>query len=159
METIKSNEFVILRLPPNEENVGFIFQTFGITQYVFFDDRFPTEQLKDLHPDKFNKELYDKFREKCLEIEKKEISFTINEFIILAKTIDFVAKCFIGDPNKKLDQVITEDFKDEADFDYNISRQLYLEKATRFFEGFRKNCVNKKLLKKIVKELDWETDI
>lgn len=159
METIKSNEFIILRLPPTEENVGFIFQTFGITQYVFYDDRFPTKQLKDIHPDKFDKLLYSKFREKCLEIEKKEISFTINEFIILAKTIDFVSKCFIGEPNMKLEQVMIEDFKDQVDFDYDFYRKFYLNKATRFFEGFREHCDNKKLLLKIATELDWKIDI
>lgn len=153
------NEFIILRLPPNGENISFIFLTFGITQYVFYDDRFPTKQLKDITPDKFDKARYSKFREKCLDIEKKEISFTINEFIVLAKTIDFVSKCFIGEPNKKLEQVMTHDFKGKTDFDYNFNRKFYLNKATAFFEGFRKNCEHKQLLKKIATELDWKTDI
>ena len=159
METMKSNEFIILRLPSTEENIGFIFQTFGITQYVFYDDRFATKQFKDIHPDKFDQETYGEFREKCLEIKKKEISFTVNEFILLAKTIDFVSKCFIGEPNEKFEQVITEDFKDQVDFDYNFYRKFYLNKATKFFEGFRAHCDNKKLLQKIATELDWKTDI
>jgi hypothetical protein len=35
---------------------------------------------------------------------------------------------------------MTEDFKNETDFDYNLYRKFYLNKATRFFEGFRENC-------------------
>lgn len=159
MKGVKSSDFIILRLPPNEENIGFIFQTFGLTQYVFFDNRFPTNKLKDIHSDKFDKESFEKFREKCLEIEKKEVSFTLNEFILLAKTIDFVAKCYIGDPNNKLKKVLSEDFKDNDDFDYDFIRKLYLNKATMFFEGFRENCTDKKLLQIISRELDWKIDI
>jgi hypothetical protein len=159
MISIKSSEFILLRLPPKDEYIKFIFQTFGVTQYVFYDGRFPTNQLKDIHPKKFDKAYYDKFREKCLEIENKEITFTINEFMFLAKMIDFVSKCYIGEPNNKLEQIITEDFKAEPDCDYNSYRKFYLDIATRFFEDFRKRCDNKKILQKISSELDWQTDI
>jgi hypothetical protein len=159
MESISSNEFIILRLPPLNETIGFIFQTFGITQYIFYDDRFATKQIIELHSDKFDVEYYIQFREKCIEIEKKEVSFTINEFIFLARTIDFVSKCFIGEPNKLLEKVLNEDFKDEHDFDYNIYREFYLNTATKFFDGFKEKCSNRKLLEKISKELDWKIDI
>ncbi len=159
MDTIKSDEFVILRLPPVNENKTFIFLTFSVTQYIFYDDRFYTKQLKDIHPDKFNKDNYNQFREKCLEIERKEISFTINEYFFLAKVIDFVSKCFIGDPNIKLKQVMTEDFRSMNDFNYNSTKDLYLAISTKFFNGFKDNCKNNKLLSKLEKELDWGTDI
>jgi hypothetical protein len=156
---MKSNEFIILRLPSNSENIIFIYQIFSITQYVFYDDRFPTKQLKEEHPNKFNKEYYDLFREKCLEVNNREIEFTVNEFIFLSKLIDFVSKCFIGEPNTKLAEVINDDFKDENEFDYNKSREMYLHTATKFFEGFRRNCKNEILLKKISDELNWKIDI
>lgn len=159
MNAIKSNEFIILRLPSIEKNIVFINITFGITEYIFKDDRFLTKYLKDKYPDKFDKKVYDLFREKCLKIENNDISFTIDEFILFAKLVDFVSKCFIGEPNKKLEQVITEDFINEIDFNYNVYRDIYLRTSSSFFEEFRKTCVNKKLLKKIEIVLDWKIEI
>lgn len=159
METIKSNEFIILRLPSNGTNTPFIYQTFGITQYIFYDDRFPTKQIKDDYPDKFDKEYYNSFREKCLEVNDREVSLTVNEFVFLAKIIDFVSKCFIGEPNTKLKQVINDDFKDEKDFNYDLYREFYLQTATKFFDSFKKSCTNPQILQKISKELGWKIDI
>ncbi|MFZ4796574.1 MAG: hypothetical protein ACOYMA_03715 [Bacteroidia bacterium] len=159
MKTIKTNEFIILRLPPIDENIMFITQTFGITQYIFYDDRFKTKQIIEQFPEKFNKEYYNQFREKCLEVENKEVSFTINEYFFLAKIIDFVSKCYIGEPNLKLKAVITEDFQDYEGFDYNTIRELYLDTSTKFFNGFKETCSNNDLLAKFDKELSWDIDI
>lgn len=159
MKTIKSNEFIILRLPPVDENSTFVYQTFGVMQYVFYDDRFLTEQLKDIYPEKFNKSYYDDFREKCLLINNEEVSFNINEYIYLAKIIDFVSKSFIGDPFTKLKGIMNDDFKDDEDFDIELIKDWYLKTATKFFNGFKESCSNKKLLAKIDQELNWGTDL
>jgi hypothetical protein len=157
---IKSNEFIILRLPPDEENIAFIYQTFGITQYIFFDDRFRTSHLIKENRKEMNIEFYNNFREKCLKIKEIEIAFTINEFIFLVKTIDFVAKCFIGEPKDKLEKILTADFESE-DFDYDFKKieEWYLAKSENLFQGFRDSCKNEKLLKQVSDELNWEIEI
>ena len=160
---IKSNEFIILRLPPDEENKAFIYQTFGITQYIFFDDRFRTSQLIIENPKEMNVEYYNKFREKCLKIKETEVIFTVNEFIFLAKTVDFVSKCFIGEPREKLKSIMTSDFEEEnfsnEVFDFENYEKMYLTKATSLLQGFRDNCKNEKLLKHVSDELDWGIEI
>jgi hypothetical protein len=155
---IKSNEFIILRLPSSEENISFIYQTFGITQYVFFDERFKSSQLINEKPEEINVEYYHEFREKCFLIKQEEVTFNINEFIFLAKTVDFVAKCFIGEPHSKLKQVIDSDFKDEQ-IEFEFIKDWYLKKSSSMFKGFRESCTNEKLLKQLSNELDWKIEI
>jgi len=155
---IKSNEFIILRLPPDEENIAFIYQTFGITQYIFFDDRFRTSQLIIENPKEMNVEFYNNFREKCLKIKETEVIFTVNEFIFLAKTVDFVSKCFVGEPKDKLESILTSDFENE-DFDFKKFEKMYLTKSTNLFQRFRDSCKNEKLLKQVSDELNWGIEI
>jgi len=157
---IKSNEFIILRLPPDEENISFIYQTFAITQYIFFDDRFRTSQLIIENPKEMNVEYYNKFREKCLKIKETEVIFTVNEFIFLAKTVDFVSKCFVGEPKDKLESILTSDFENEDSFNENFDfKKMYLTKSTNLFQGFRDSCKNEKLLKQVSDELNWGIEI
>ncbi len=155
---IKSNEFIILRLPPDEENITFIHQTFLITEYVFFDERFRSSQFIMENPEEVKTEYYYKFREKCFKIEEAEVAFTINEFIFLAKTVDFVAKCLIGEPKDKLEKILTSDFENK-DFDFEGNNKWYLIKSTRLIQDFRESCKNEKLLKQLSEELNWEMDI
>jgi hypothetical protein len=70
----KTDEFIILRLPPNEHYISFIDQTFEITQYIFFDDRLPTVQIIKEYPEEVNFDYYQKFRVKCMKIEETEIT-------------------------------------------------------------------------------------
>ncbi len=154
---IKSSEFIILQLPPTSDNNAFIYQTFGITQYVFYDERFPTSTLKNNELDKFDKKYYDQFREKCLKIKNVEVSFTIDEFIFLSKTIDFVSKCFIGKPKEKLHSIFNEDFAGE--YDFNMINDWYLMMSAKFFKEFRASCKNKEIRDRISKELKWDINI
>ena len=149
---------MILTLPSSKENISFIYQTFGVTQYVFFDERFKSSQLINEKPEEINIEYYHEFREKCFLIKDKEVSFNINEFIYLAKTVDFVAKCFIGEPQSKLKQVIDSDLENEQ-VDFEFIKDWYLKKSTSMFDGFRKSCTNEKLLKKLSDELNWQIEI
>ncbi len=151
---IKSNKFIILRLPSDEENISFIYQTFGITHYIFFDDRFRSSLLINEN----EIEYYQQFREKCLKIKDTQVAFTINEFLFLAKTVDFVAKCLIGEPKDKLEKILTSDFEDE-DYDFHQNKKWYLRKSTNLIQGFRDSCKNEKLLKQLSEELDWKIDV
>lgn len=160
MKAISSNDNVILRLPASADNIHFVFLTFGIMQYCFYDDRFLTQQVKDDHPEKFDENRYLEFREKCLRInDNVEICLTVNEFIFFAKIVDFVSKCFIGDPNSKLKEITNIDFKDSLKFDYESERAYYLKKSTLLFNGFRKNCKNQTIFKAVSRELSWKIDI
>ncbi len=160
MQTTKPNEFIILRIPSIKENISFIYQTFGITQYLFYDDRFSIPEIKDKCPHNFEQEYYEEFREKCLEIKKdKEISFSISEFIFFAKVIDFVSKCYIGDANSKLKEIIESDFIDSPAFKYNSYREQYLKKSSNLFHDFKENCKNKLILEELKTELNWQIDI
>jgi len=141
---IKSNEFIILRLPSDDENISFIYQTFGITQYIFFDDRFRSSLLINEN----EIEYYQQFQEKYLKIKDAQVAFTINEFLFLAKTVDFVAKCLIGEPKDKLEMILTSDFENE-DYDFNENKKWYLRKSTNLIQGFRDSCKNEKLLKNL----------
>jgi hypothetical protein len=111
-----------------------------------------------------NIEYYNNFREKCLKIKEIEIAFTINEFIFLVKTVDFVAKCFIGEPKDKLEKILNSDFENEDfdfdfDFDFEEIEKWYLAKSTNLFQGFRDSCKNEKLLKQVSDELNWGIEI
>ena len=109
MTNLNPNEFIILRFPPIDDNISYIDHTFAIMQYIFYDDRFLTKYIKDNNPEKFNIKYYEEFMEKCLKINDRiEINFTVKEFAFLVKIIDFVSKCFIGEPNEKIKQVINE---------------------------------------------------
>ena len=152
---IKTDEFIILRLPPNEENTAFICSTFEITQYLFFDDRLPTSQIIKENIEEFNIEYYQKFLEKYKKTEETEIIFNINEFLYLAHIIDFVAKYFIGAPPKgKLEKIITSDLENE-DFDFKEFKKWYWTKSTNLFQEFRDSCKNEKLLKSFNEALNF----
>jgi hypothetical protein len=148
-------EPVIFKLPPTSENIIFTYQAFGIAQHVLNDKRFP---VQDVFPESFAKRYYDKFREKCQEIYNgHELSFTVDEFIFFAKIIDFVSKCFIDKTtNLQLQQVLKDDFKNDPGFKYNVYRKVFLKKAKKLFDDFRKNCTNKDSLERIKTALKWE---
>ena len=157
---IKSNEFTILRLPPEDENIIFLYHTFAITQYIFFDERFRSSQMIHENQKEFNLAYYNKLREKCFKINKSEVIFNINEFIFLAKTVDFVAKCLIGEPKDNLEKILNADAKSE-NFDYQFRDFItfYLTKSTDFFQHFRESCKNEKLLRHVSDALNWEIEI
>jgi len=155
---LKSNEYIILRLLPDEENISFIHQTFVITEYVFFDERFRSSHFINENPEEIRMEYYSNIREKCLRIEEAEVVFTINEFIFFAKTVDFVAKCLIGEPKDKLEKVLASDFKNK-DFDFEGNNKWYLKKSTNLIQDFRESCKNEKLLNHLSDALNWEIEI
>jgi len=155
---IKTDDFIILRLSPNEENITFIYETIAITQSVFFDDRLPTYQLRKENPEEINFEYYQKFVEKCLKIEETEIIFNINEFLYLAQTIDFVNKCFIEEPLYNLDGIITSDLKSRG-IHFKEFKKWYWSKSTNLFQDFRESCKNEKLLKRFNDDLNNENEI
>lgn len=159
MERINANEHILLRLKPMDENVAFLMQTFGIMQYIFYDDRFLTKHIKDKYPERFNENKYVNLREKCIKIENDtEIALNVNEFILFAKIVDFVSKCFIGDPNKKFKEILTSDFMDNDDFEYESLKEFYLKKSTKLFNDF-KGCKNRQIIDILNKELNWGLDL
>jgi len=153
--SVQADEFILLRLPPKSDNIVLVIQTIAVMQYIFYDKRISTKAS----PKNFNQDIYTTFREKCLKIENKEISFTINEFLLFSKFLDFVSKCFLGHPNQLLKEVFEEDFKEENRFSYDQLRSWYLSEATLFFDNFRKNCKNEELLKEFNRQLIWRIDI
>lgn len=156
----KSSEFVILRLPPSKDNIHFVFLTFGVTQYVFYDQRFLSAQKQTEHPEKFDDGVYVRFREKVLKIKEGcEVSFTVNEFLFFSKIVDFVSKCFIGEPNHTLKVLLTNDHQANSEFDYDRERAYYLNRSTRLFEDFRRSCKNKAILDAFKRDLSWNVDI
>jgi len=98
-----------------------------------------------------------------LKIKETEVIFTVNEFIFLAKTVDFVSKCFVGEPKDKLKSILTSDFEEEnltnEAFDFENFEKRYLAKSTGLLQGFRDSCKNEKLLKHVSDELDWGIEI
>ena len=156
----KSSEFVILRLPLSKDNIHFVYLTFGVTQYVFYDQRFLSAQIKTEHPEKFDEGVYERFREKVLKIKEGcEVSFTVNEFLFFSKIVDFVCKCFIGEPNVKLKVILTNDHQENSEFDYDRERAYYLKKSSKLFEDFRRSCKNKAILDALNRDLAWKIDI
>jgi hypothetical protein len=59
-----------------------------------------------------------------MKTEETEITFTINEFLYLAETIDFVAKSFDGSPKDYLEKIMTSDIENEG-FDFKEFRKMY----------------------------------
>lgn len=150
----RSNEYIILRLQPNEYSISFVYQTFGITQYIFFDPRFSTLNVIKNYPDKFNIDYYNEFREKCLKINSEIISFTIDEFVFLAKLVDFVSKIFIGEPKVKLREVYEKDFPDRK-VSFDKLKKIYLEKSDKMFKSFKQSTSNSEILELVSKKLNW----
>jgi hypothetical protein len=155
---IKTDQFIILRLSPNEQNIAFICETFELTQCIFFDHRLPTSQLVKENPEEINFEYYEKFLEKCMKIEETEITFTMNEFFYLAQTIDFVAKCFIGGTIDDLEKIIASNPVNEGS-NFVEFKKWYWTKSSDFFQDFRE-CFkkNEKLLKRFNDELNYKNE-
>lgn len=152
---VQADEFILLRLPPKHDNIALVIQTFAVMQYIFYDKRISTK----VSPKNFNQDVYINFREKCLKIENEEISFTINEFLLFSRFLDFASKCFLGHPNQFIQEVFEEDFKEENSFSYDQLRAWYLSEATLFFDNFRRNCKNKELIQEFNKQLNWKINI
>jgi hypothetical protein len=153
----KTDEYILLGFLPNEDNIAFICETFEITQCIFFDHRLRTSQIIKENPEEINFEYYEKFLEKCMKIEETEVTFTINEFLYLAQTIDFVAKCFIGGTIDDLEKIIASNPENEGT-DFIEFKKWYWASSTNLFEDFRERCINQKLLKRFNEELNSKNE-
>lgn len=136
----KIEKYIILHLPPTEENSSYLQMTFLFA-----------ENITEL-PRTFSGMRYTDFKRKSLAIKEKAVQFNVKDFIYLAKLIDFISKSLLNDQRPKIESAMRENYRD---FDFSLYAKWYLGRSSAFFKSFKESCRDEAVTERLRQELDW----
>jgi hypothetical protein len=160
---MKNSKKIVFSLQQSSSNQSLLFKTYNIINSIYFENFLECRLESDNDIEEFESSTFINLKNDIL-VKGGKANFNFEEFILLLKSIKFVAKYFELNPDEKLSKILKfENYPNVklsnnpeiygSSFNFEIKKTWYLDKLKELFENFNKTTKNPELLVVIESEL------